>query len=98
LKIKILGVKMAHSLSAKKRVRQNTKKRTINRARKSVIKGQMKEANAAIASGDIKAAAEQFKKVIKTLDKIAATKTIHKNRAARLKSRMAKKINKLKSA
>ena len=87
---------MAHSLSAKKRVRQNAKRRAINRARKSRVKANLKAIKAAITEGDKKAAAEQLKTVAKTLDKVAATKTIHKNRAARLKSRLAKKINKLK--
>jgi small subunit ribosomal protein S20 len=87
---------MAHSLSAKKRVRQSEKRRVINRARKTTMKAGLKEINAAITAGDKKTAAEQLRKVAKTLDKTAARKTIHKNRAARLKSRLAKKINKLK--
>ncbi len=87
---------MAHSLSAKKRVRQNAKRRVINRARKTNLKTELKEMNAALTGGDKSKAAEQYKNVAKKLDKIAATKTIHKNRAARLKSRLAKKINKLK--
>jgi small subunit ribosomal protein S20 len=87
---------MAHSLSAKKRVRQSEKKRVINRARKTTVKANLKAINAAITAGDKKSAAEQLKKVVKNLDKTAAHKTIHKNRAARLKSRLAKKINKLK--
>ena len=87
---------MAHSLSAKKRVRQNEKKRVINRARKTAVKTQLKAVGSAIESGDKKTAVEQYKNVIVTLDKVAAKKTIHKNRASRLKSRLAKKINKLK--
>jgi small subunit ribosomal protein S20 len=87
---------MAHSLSAKKRVRQNAKHKVINRARKSVVKTQIKAFDAALASGNKKAAAEQYKLIVKALDKVAAKKTIHKKKAARLKSRMARKINKLK--
>ncbi|MEN6384654.1 MAG: 30S ribosomal protein S20 [Phycisphaerales bacterium] len=87
---------MAHSLSAKKRVRQNAKKRLVNRARKTTVKANLKGINEAITEGNKKSASEQFKAVIKNLDKTAARKTIHKNRAARLKSRLAKKINKLK--
>ncbi|MFA5293496.1 MAG: 30S ribosomal protein S20 [Phycisphaerae bacterium] len=87
---------MAHSLSAKKRVRQNVKQRAINRARKSEVKTQIKGLVAALSSGDKKVAAEQFKLIISKLDKVAAKGTIHKKKAARLKSRMAKKINKLK--
>ncbi len=87
---------MAHSLSAKKRVRQNTKRRAINRARKSAVKTQTKGFTAALSSGDKKAAKEQLKLVVKKLDKVAAKGTIHKKKASRLKSRMAKKANKLK--
>ncbi|MBU1260933.1 MAG: 30S ribosomal protein S20 [Planctomycetes bacterium] len=87
---------MAHSLSAKKRVRQNTKRRVINRARKSEVKTQIKGLVVALSSGDKKTATEQFKLIVKKLDKVASKGTIHKKKASRLKSRMARKINKLK--
>lgn len=87
---------MAHSLSAKKRVKQNVKQRAINRARKSAVKTQIKDFAAAVAGGDKKAIAEQYKLIIKKLDKTASTKTIHKNKAARLKSRITRKVNKTK--
>ncbi|MGA2915278.1 MAG: 30S ribosomal protein S20 [Sedimentisphaerales bacterium] len=87
---------MAHSLSAKKRVRQNAKRRLINRARKSEIKTIIKSFETAVAGSDKKKAAEQYKLIVKKLDKIAAKKTIHKNKAARLKSRLARKLAKLK--
>ncbi len=88
---------MAHSLSAKKRVRQNAKRRVVNRARKSQIKTQIKHLESALASGDIEAASEQYRLVVKKLDKTAATSTMHKRTAARKKSRLAKKLNSLKS-
>ena len=86
---------MAHSLSAKKRVRQNATRNTINRARKSMVKTQTKHFLDAIAEGDATAAAEQFKLLTKKLDKVAATSTMHKNTAARTKSRLARKLNNL---
>jgi small subunit ribosomal protein S20 len=88
---------VAHSLSAKKRVRQNAKKRTINHARKSQIKTQIKRLEAALSSGSTEAAAEQFHLVARKLDKIAATSTMHKKTAARKKSRLAKRLNALKA-
>lgn len=88
---------MAHSLSAKKRIRQNTKRRVINRARKSQIKTQIKHFEEALSSGDIEAAREQYELVVKKLDKTAATSTMHKKTAARKKSRLAKKLNSLKA-
>ncbi len=87
---------MAHSLSAKKRVRQNVKRRLINRARKSEIKTLIKGLDAAVAGGDKKNAGEQYKLLVKKLDKISAKKTIHKNKAARIKSRLARKLSKIK--
>jgi small subunit ribosomal protein S20 len=87
---------MAHSLSAKKRVRQNAKHRIINRARKSMLKTAIKDFEAATSSGDKKAAAERYKLIVKKLDKVASTKTIHKNKAARLKSRLSRRLSKIK--
>ena len=84
---------MAHSLSAKKRIRQNTKKRAINRARKSQVKTQIKHFETVLAGGDVEAAKEQYRLVAQKLDKTAATSTMHKKTAARKKSRLAKKLN-----
>lgn len=88
---------MAHSLSAKKRVRQNVKRRGINRSRRSQVKTQIKSFEKAVESGDVKAASEQFVLVVKKLDKAASTSAIHKKTAARNKSRLAKKLNKIKA-
>ena len=86
---------MAHSLSAKKRVRQNAKRRTINRARKSQVKSQIKRFEAALTAGDADKAAAELKATVKKLDKVAATSTMHKKTAARKKSRLTKKLNAL---
>lgn len=88
---------MAHSLSAKKRVRQNAKSRTINRGRKSQIKTQIKHFETALSSGDVEAASEQYKLVARKLDKTAATSTMHKRTVARKKSQLAKQLNALKA-
>jgi small subunit ribosomal protein S20 len=88
---------VAHSLSAKKRARQNTKRRTVNRSRKSQIKTQIKRFETALSSGDVKTASEQYRLIVKKLDKTAATSTMHKRTAARKKSRLAKKLNALKA-
>ena len=87
---------MAHSLSAKKRIRQNAKRRTINRARKSQIKTQIKHFQSALDSGDVEAASEQYRLIARKLDKTAGTSTMHKKTAAREKSRLARELNKLK--
>lgn len=88
---------MAHSLQAKKRARQNIKNRTINRARKSQVKTQIKHFEAALNAGDVEAATEQLRLVTKKLDKTASTSTMHKKTASRKKSRLAKQLNKIKA-
>ncbi len=88
---------MAHSLSAKKRVRQNAKRRATNRARKSQVKTQIKHFETALGADDVEAATEQYRFVVRKLDKTAATSTMHKKTAARKKSRLAKQLNSLKA-
>ena len=89
---------MAHSLSAKKRVRQNAKRRARNRARKDLIKIEMKAYNATLVGGDMAKAEEQLRKVVQRLDKTAAKGTIHKNTAARRRSRLTRKLNDARAA
>ena len=88
---------MAQSLQSKKRAKQNTKRRTINRARKSQVKTQIKHLEVTIEKGDVEAASEQLRLVAKKLDKTASTSTMHKKTASRKKSRLAKQINSLKA-
>ena len=88
---------MAHSLSAKKRIKQNAKSRTINRGRKSQIKTQIKHFETALSSGDVEAASEQYRLVVQKLDKTASTSTMHKRTVARKKSQLAKRLNALKA-
>ena len=87
---------MAHSLSAKKRIRQNTKRRALNRWRKDQIKDVVKAFEDAIHDGDRDKAAEHLKACYKTLDKVAAKGTIHKNAGARKKAQLAKKLDAMK--
>jgi small subunit ribosomal protein S20 len=89
---------VAHSLSAKKRVRQDVKRRAINRSRKSQVKTQIKKFEAAVAGTDVKAATEQFRLLVKRLDQTASTNSMHKKTAARKKSRLAKRLNAMAAA
>ena len=88
---------MAHSLSAKKRIRQNLKRRARNRFRKEAIKEQVRTFTAALAAGDVKKAETELRQVTRRLDKVAAKHTIHKNTASRKRSRLARKLNALKA-
>lgn len=88
---------MAHSLSAKKRVRQNLKARARNRARKADIRVQVKAFTTALTGGDMTKAEAELSKTAGTLDRIAAKGTIHKNTAARKRSRLARRLNAVKA-
>ena len=88
---------MADSLQSKKRAKQNIKRRTINRVRKSQVKTQIKHLEAIMDKGDVEAASEQLRLITKKLDKTASTSTMHKKTAARKKSRLTKRLNALKA-
>ncbi len=86
---------MAHSLSSKKRIRQNAKRRAINKARKGQVKAQVRAFNEAVTGGDKAKAAEALKAAVKKVDQVAAKGTLHKNTANRRKSVLQKKLNAL---
>ena len=89
---------MAHSLSAKKRIRQNVKRHARNRWHKVKAKSVVKTFEETLESGDKVQAAAQLKQVYSTLDKIAAKGTLHKNTVARKKARLAKRLAKAQKA
>lgn len=82
---------MAHSLSAKKRIRQNETRRARNRMRISALKNEIKRFLTLVQQRDTETAGQQLKTVYKQLDQVAAKGTIHPNRASRTKSRLAKR-------
>ncbi len=84
---------MAHSVSARKRIRQNAKARSVNRWRKSRIREAMKDYREAILHGSNEDAKTKLDGLYKLLDKAASTSTMHKNTAARYKSRLTAKLN-----
>lgn len=83
--------------SAQKRHRQSLKRRLINRSRKSTIKTFTKKAVVAAQTG-AENATELQRKAESLLDKAAKGSTLHKNTAARKKSRLARAINKAGAA
>ena len=84
---------MANSISAKKRIRQNAKRRARNRWRKAQVKEAVRVFDQSLRTGDIDGAKDQLNIVYKRLDKVAAKGTIHKNTAARRKSRLARRLD-----
>jgi small subunit ribosomal protein S20 len=86
---------VAHSKSAEKRLRQNVTRRLRNRRRKAKVKDSVRAFEAAVTAGDAAKAAEQLKAASRQLDRVAAKGTMHKKTAARKKSRLARRLNKL---
>lgn len=84
---------MAHSLSAKKRNRQNIKRRLRNRARRSALKKRSRRCLDAITQAPGTDADKAFRELCSTLDREATRGLIHRNAAARQKSRIAKRLN-----
>ncbi|NDC63928.1 MAG: 30S ribosomal protein S20 [Planctomycetia bacterium] len=83
---------MPHSVSAKKRLRQNLRNRDRNRAAKSDLRTSIKRVIDALGEGDAALARERFRVVAKKADRAAAARTIHPNRAARIKSRLSARM------
>ena len=88
---------VAHSLSAKKRSRQNQVLRARNQARKSAIKTQIRKFEDALRAGNFGKAEEELRLAAKKLDQAATTSTLHKNTTARKKSRLASKLDAAKA-
>ncbi len=88
---------MAHSLSAKKRIRQTAKRRARNRFRKDQVKTEVKGFTAALTAGKLDDATTALKKVVSRLDKVAAKGTFHKKAASRKRSRLTKRLNVVRS-
>ena len=86
---------MAYTSQAKKRARQNDKVRSHNASLRTVLRTALKKIVKAIQSGDKKIAKKQYDENISLIDRIADKKIIHKNKAARHKSRLNSAIKAL---
>ncbi len=82
---------MANTKSAKKRIRSNERKRVRNTMYRSRVKTAVKKAEQSIFTGTPDEAT--IREAISTLDRAAGKGIIHKNNAARRKSRLMKKLN-----
>ncbi len=83
---------MPNIASAKKRLRQNVKRRARNRTRKRAIRVAQKELFALIEANDLEAARKALDVCFSRLDKAAKRGAIHRNKADRKKSRLAAKL------
>ena len=80
---------VANIKSQIKRNRQNEKRRTRNRSTRTALKTHSKRVDAAVESGDRDVTTEELRKASRALDKAVSSGAIHKNTAARRKSRLA---------
>ena len=83
---------MANTKQAAKRARQATKQRSHNMAQRTELRTAIKKVTAAVAAGDQTKAQAVFKASSSTIDSIADKNIIHKNKAARHKSRLSAAI------
>jgi small subunit ribosomal protein S20 len=87
---------MANTLQARKRARQNIKRRQRNTSARSMFRTYIKKVISAIESGEKQAAQEAYNAAIPIIDKMVTKNIIHKNKAARHKSRLHKRIKEMK--
>jgi small subunit ribosomal protein S20 len=83
---------LANIKSAKKRARQAVKRNARNTAQRSALRTNVKKAAKAIEAGDKPAAETALKTAVTSLDRSAFKGLIHKNKAARSKSRLVKRL------
>ena len=86
---------MANTPQAKKRARQNDKARKHNASLRSMVRTYIKKIVAAIEAGDAEAAKAAYGAAVPVIDRIADKGIIHKNKAARHKSRLNAQIKAL---
>ena len=89
---------MPNIASAKKRMRQDAKRRLRNRAAKSVMKCEVKKFAVALETGDAEAKQQGLRAAVRALDKAVTRGVLHKNAASRSKSRLAAKLKKASSS
>ena len=86
---------MANHKSAEKRVRQNVKRNAINRANRSKVRTQIKKLRTALSNSDKAGRTELFNPTVSLIDKMVNKGIIHRNTAARYKSRLTKHVSEL---
>lgn len=89
---------MANSAQARKRARQAVKQRAHNASLRSTLRTAVKRVQKAIVAGDKTAAQSVYQESVAVIDRIADKKIIHKNKAARHKSRLSSQIKSLTAA
>lgn len=89
---------MPNIKSAKKRVKITAVKRAANMSSRSALKTTLKKSLSSITAGNLEVAQNDLRQAIISLDKAVSKGLIHKNQAARRKSRLTKKLNAMTQA
>jgi small subunit ribosomal protein S20 len=88
---------LANSAQARKRARQAENRRQRNAGQRSALRTQIKNVVKAVATGDAEAAQSAYRKAVPVIDKSVGKGLIHKNKAARHKSRLGQHVRALQS-
>ncbi|HKQ04961.1 MAG TPA: 30S ribosomal protein S20 [Blastocatellia bacterium] len=86
---------MANHKSAEKRIRQNERRNEVNRRNRSRLRTQVKALRTAIAAGDQGQAQTALKETVALIDKAIQKGVLHRNAAARYKSRLTVRVNQM---
>ena len=86
---------MANSPQARKRAKQNSVRRLQNHSQRSAVRTAIKKLDAALEAGDKAAATQAYQSSVSLIDKAVIKGLHHKNTAARLKSRLNKRVKEL---
>lgn len=86
---------MANTAQARKRARQGEKRRRHNAARRSLLRTRIKQVVQAIEDGDKEKAQAAYQRAVPVIDTMASDSIIHRNKAARHKSRLNTRIRAL---
>jgi len=88
---------MPQHKSAMRRVKRSQKEKMQNKIYKSKFKNLTKKINRALEEGNVETANEMLPKAFSAIDRAAKIGTIHKNQAARRKSRLVKRIDRVQA-
>jgi small subunit ribosomal protein S20 len=86
---------MANHKSAEKRIRQNERRNEVNRRNRSSLRTQVKALRTAIAAGDQEQAKAALNATVSLIDKSIQKGILHRNAAARYKSRLTVRVNQM---
>ena len=89
---------MANHVSSLKRARQTEKRTAVNRANRSRVRTSLRALREALTKGDAKAANEQYRETVSTLDKSVQKGVFHQNTVSRYKARLNARVKALATA